>query len=335
MVQGEDRYCSYERSMSDHIPTLLKLHGQGARAGIGCKRFPNIQRLSSLTLIQHNQKIKIENEESTKYSIRIVDLYEVLFELLEGKQNKIKTIAISQLESLTNLADLYDLKSFIQSGIKEHFLQYPKPLYEAIAKDAPSYLRFATDCQWKFMFRQALVHCAGSFPGRAWPTPINTLSPTLQSIIIGKALHLADWSRRTEVQLFILTFADATNGRPVSPQLGKGHRELINLFREWLVSQLRINAQHSEAYERGIHYWKMYKRGDAYLPLAVVLEHFKNQFGGRHTFDVQKYLSELKNEVQGAVRMIAANQLDFMGREEYGIDYLTCLEVGDDDYPWV
>lgn len=300
--------------------------------------FPDIRRTTSLTSMQHDQTIKTEkneNDDPIQHAFQFVDLYEALFELFEGKHNKLKSIQISRLEILVTLADLYDVKVFVQQGIKEHFLQRPKELYEAIAQDPPRYLRFANKCEWKFMFRQALIHCAGGFPGRCWPTSIKSLDPSLQSVVIEKALQLSDWSRRTEVQLFMITFVDKVNGQTVSTTLGKGQRELINLFREWLVTQLLTNAEHPEPYERGVHYWRMFKRGDAYLPLTSVIEHFKSHLGPRHSFDVQKNLTDLKNEVQRAVRQISTHNLDFVGREEYGIDYLTCLDVEDSDYPWL
>lgn len=82
----------------------------------------------------------------------------------------------------------------------------------------------------------------------------------------------------------------------------------------------------------------MRKGGDAYLPVeeqVEVLEGADEERGGCGVWEeVGVDLRLLKDFARGEVEVLCRNRL-MLDVEEGGVEYLTCVEVKGEDFPWL
>ncbi|MCJ1434076.1 hypothetical protein MMC27_003442 [Xylographa pallens] len=309
-------------------PVVQTKMAENATPGLAIK--PTITRIDD----------KNSREENRGYQQYIM-AHESLLGMYYSKAPKISTTniecALDQCEKIVVLARHYGSLHIVQPYIVYSISQYHRQLYTAIAKDPPRWLRLSEALESNSIFREALIHCAGCYPYSPWTTPLKTLPQNLISIVKAKADGLARLRTETTMELFINTLEEIKGGPDVSLRTSPEAWTAVQIFRDWLGTQARYLRKTNNLHH-GHHYRLMRKGGDAYLPtekLRMLLIDIELQ--GRlldDTWeDLERDLNALKEYAKGVVRQITNDNL-MVGGEGMELPYLTCVDVGVEDYPW-
>ncbi|MCJ1383419.1 hypothetical protein MMC17_006533 [Xylographa soralifera] len=279
-------------------------------------------------------------EQNQGYQQYIV-AHESLLGMYYSKAPKISTAdiecALDQCERIIVLARHYGSLPIVQPYLGNHFSQYHRQLYTAIAKDPPRWLRLAEALESNSIFREAMIHCAGCYPYSPWITNIKTLPSNLISIVKVKADWLARLRTETTVELFMNTLKEIKGGPDVSLKTSPEAWIAVHIFHDWLGTQAR-QLRNTNKLHYGHHYRLMRKGGDAYLPaekvrtLLIDIELQGTMFADSWD-DLETDLNILKEYAKEVVVQITMDNL-MVGAECMELPYLTCVDVGEEDYPW-
>ena len=151
-----------------------------------------------------------------------------------------------------------------------------------------------------------------------------------------KAKLLSDL--RAEVDRELLTNSlSAEEGDPVTFAAAPESWLVVQVFRDWLARQMHDVRKAGRLYD-GTVYRLMRRGGEAYLPVEEVseaLEGLRGQGVGEWG-EVAEDLRAMKEFARRAVEGLVRNGL-VCGGEGAGAggEYLTCVDVGPEDFPWV
>lgn len=244
-------------------------------------------------------------------------------------------MTLTECEEIINLATYYGSLPTIRPYLGNVLAQF-RNVYSAIAKDPPRWLALSVSLQLGALYCEAMIHCAGAYPYSLWPTDVQTLPANLLTIIRAKANELAYLRSQVSIELHMNTLADAQDGLTVSLLTAPEAWLVVQMFRDWLAQQERILRTTNKMYD-GRHFRKMHKGREAYLPSKLMVALFE-ELGIRgplsYSWDAAEGdLNCLKDFAQQAVEQLAKNNL-MISPEAEGIPYLTCVQVGPNDYPW-
>ena len=263
--------------------------------------------------------------------------YRNLFLTFYNKTPKISSVdinqALSQSEPLVKLANVYDSLSIVGTHLEKIFAQYRHGLYVAVAKDPPRWLAVASDIRSGPIFAEALIHLVGCYPFWPWITSKDSLKANLLHIIEKKAIDLAHLRTQVNCELLVNTLKNSEDGSYVA-LAGAGESGeswmCVQIYRDWLAQHLNDLRETNNIHD-GTIYRLLGKGGEAYLPYKDLIAKLKEIDMGdwEHDDDLQA----LKDFAKQAVRQLVKNNL-MVDAESLGIQYLTCVEVDMDDYPW-
>ena len=284
--------------------------------------------------------IEIKSMEPKRGYQQYIEAHEFLFAMYYNIAPKMSTnnieCALDQCERIVVLAKHYGSLPLVQPYLGNVLAQYHRQLYTSIAKDPPRWLTLSVALESNSIFREAIIHCAGCYPYSPWTTHIDTLPDCLMSIIKTKADGLAQLRTQTTMELFINTLTEIKDGLDVSLKTSSEAWIAVQIFHDWLGTQTR-NLRHANQLHHGHHYRLMRKGGDAYLPTDKVLELLEDVKLFRRSMDtwdeLETDLNSLKDYAKGVVEQITVDNL-MVGTEGMDIPYLTCVDVGVEDYPW-
>ncbi len=241
--------------------------------------------------------------------------------------------ALEQCEALIKVAECYGSLFVVRPYLGNIFSQYRHELFLAISKDPPRWLNIATPLQSASIFSEAIIHLAGCWPDWPWPTCHETVDRQNLRLVKTKAKSLADL--RSLVDRDILQNTIATNDRPVTLKNSFETWLVVQMFRDWFIEEQNRCRKMGRPHH-GAVYRLMRRGGDAYLRTEEVVE-MLNGVDGTSTGvweEVGDDLRLLKDFAQGAVEPLCKNRL-MLDVEEAGLQYLTCVEVGMEEFPWM
>ncbi|KAF5024999.1 hypothetical protein F66182_2950 [Fusarium sp. NRRL 66182] len=272
--------------------------------------------------------------------------------------------AYVQCKSLLNLADQYDALAVVGPRVDHHMLQFQSRLWKQIAKYPISYLRLGFLARSRVIFQEALIHVVGQ-----WPAGERSLRAALPDIVLDiiedKVDELEDTIGRIEGRLFRLGLTNS-RGERVGPSNNYLDWLSISLFRQWLADNTspqpppdqRRRATSSRDGSRSVaalppvapplnYVGRAYRQLGSNNP-ASFLDHddckrFLKLTPELYSRDnlkrFEKRLDELKSMAREVVRPLMGSNLELdMGgttRTPDSITYLTCINVGNRDLPWV
>ncbi|MCJ1388316.1 hypothetical protein MMC18_001162 [Xylographa bjoerkii] len=286
----------------------------------------------------------IDNATSTEQTLgyqQNIVAHESLLGMYYSKTPNISTTdidcALDQCERIVVLAKHYGSLPIVQPYLGNLISKYHRQLYTAIAKDPPRWLTLSVALESNSIFREAMIHCAGCYPYSPWTTHIKSLSNHLISIIIVKAGWLAQLRTETTVELFMNTLKEIKGGPDVSLKTSPEAWIAVQIFQDWVGTQAR-QLREANKLHYGHHYRLMRKGGDAYLPTdkvrtMLIDTELDGRLIGDRWDDLETDLNILKYYAKGAVEQITVDNL-MVGAESMGLPYLTCVDVGVEDYPW-
>ena len=263
--------------------------------------------------------------------------YHSLFLIYYNRAPEVSTtnisVALSQCELLVSVATYYGSLRVVRPYLGNILSQFRHALYAAIAEDPPRWFKLSIPLESASIFSEALIHLAGCWPHWIWTTPALALSPSMIDLVKRKAKHLNDL--RGEVDRELLTNSlSAEGGHPVTFSTSLESWMVVQIFRDWLATQMH-NRRRADKAHHGIIYRLMRKGGESYLPLETVSEELEGLRGnGMGSWvEVAEDLKALKEFAMQAVAQLVKNNI-MLDVEAARIQYLTCVEVVEEDFPW-
>ncbi|KAI9878391.1 MAG: hypothetical protein M1830_001021 [Pleopsidium flavum] len=291
------------------------------------------KELDDLSLL----KAALAEQKAEERSNRCVTAHNNLFRIYYNHTPDISTTnidtALDQCEALVKVAEMYGSLYVVRPYLGNICSQYRHTLFVAIWKDPPRWLNLSIPLQSASIFSEALIHLAGCWPKWPWPTSLQTISPEVLQLVTAKAKTLCDL--RSNVDREILQNTIAQNDRHVTLTESYETWFVVQLFRDWFLDRQNLYRKIGKPHY-GTFYRLMRKGGDSYLPADKQLEMLMGLDRGRLGMweEVGEDLKLLKEFAQGAVVQLCKNGL-MLDVEEAGIQYLTCLDVGAEDFPWM
>ncbi|KAA6412272.1 MAG: hypothetical protein FRX48_04424 [Lasallia pustulata] len=269
---------------------------------------------------------------------QILLAYDSLFLMYYNRAPSVSTtsisVALTQCEAIVSIATIYGSLDVARPYLGNSLSQFRHALYSAITEDPPRWLTLSIPLESASIFSEALIHLVGSWPYSTWPTPAATIPPAMTELIKRKAKRLHDL--RAQVDRDLLTNSlSAPDGNPVSFAADPASWFVVQMFRDWLAARLHEMRMAGKPHY-GFVYRLMRKGGEAYLPLERVVEALGGVRGRGWGTDgeVKEDLMALKGFARGAVGRLVRNEL-VADVEKIGVEYLTCVDVGEGDFPWV
>ncbi len=282
-------------------------------------------------------KATLDAQKAEERSNRCVTAYNNLFRIYYNHTPEISTTnidtALDQCEVLVKIAETYGSLYVVRPYLGNIFSQYRHALFVAIWKDPPRWLNLSIALQSASILSEAVIHLAGCWPKWLWPTSLKTISPEVLQLVAAKAKTLQDL--RNNVDREILQNTIAQNDRPVTLTDSYETWLVVQLFRDWFLDQQNYYRKVGKSHY-GTFYRLMRKGGDAYLPAEKQLEILTGLDRGMLGMweEVGEDLKLLKEFAQGTVAQLCKNGL-MLDVEEAGVQYLTCLDIGAEDFPWM
>ena len=242
-----------------------------------------------------------------------------------------------QLSSAVELADRYDCLQFkaVKDPIRLEIFELGGNIYTLIKDDPPRWLNLAYLLGSFSVFKEALVHCVGGFPGYEWPTSIQEIHNLLHDFVLDKSARLWVWIEQVTLEVLSNDF------KAEAPDTEKGAAAweqwlVVQIFRDWFLKQRRAKSQPGGLrYTDARTFRLLAEGGDAYLPVAKV----KKRIDGmklkpiRDPAVIEQSLSALKRFAKEVVAPLMKNNLTAIDPVAAGLPYLTCTEVLKADMP--
>ena len=276
---------------------------------------------------------KMSEEEFEAYQAS----YENLLLMFYNQAPKVSSVhleqALIQCERVVAVAEVLGSLQIVQHYIGNVLAQYRHSLYAAIAKDPPRWLNLAVYIESGTIFTEAIIHCTGNWPHWPWDTPTSSVKPRVLDIVAQKAKALSELRGEIDRELLMNSISNA-EGRLITLAASPESWMIVQVFRDWFARQIynnrKINKSHHATYYR-----LMWEGGEAYLPLKTQIEKLSDIRGNGMTFwqDVEEDLNTIKSFATNAVTPLVKNNL-MIDAEAAGLSYLTCTEIGREDYPW-
>ena len=260
-----------------------------------------------------------------------------LFRMLYNRAPRLSlldlNLALAQCERIVIVAETYGSLPVVRPYLGNVLAQYRHALYAAVAQDPPRWLNLSVKLESGSIFSEALIHCAGSWPNWEWPTPADSIQTRCLELIAVKAKTLADLRSEIDREILMNSISDA-DGRPVTLESTPESWMVVQVFRDWLTGQMYYNRLGGKDHH-GTYYRLMRKGGESYLPFEQQSEKLSAIGGNGMRFwgEIEEDLKALKTFAMQAVSQLVKNNL-MLDVEAAGIQYLTCIDVCLEDYPW-
>lgn len=273
--------------------------------------------------------------------------------------NKPLELDVSSAESVLDQAELLiDVARFYGAirSVRPHIcsaLMSLRDLHLAIMRDPPRWMQLAYYLESAPIFREAMIHAVGSHPWWPWssfyPPELFEQSKILaeRKLVELKALKAAAAESLLKSQLKVGD-VDLTIHTVTKATLGPWFVE--QQWRHWFTGALAeanrtapgTNAEFEDnrRCEHAGVYRLLRKGGDTYLSLAEVLDRLEalkgdgEEFSTAQRHEVERVLKALKEYAQEQVGALCVNN-SMLKVEELGINYFTCIDVKDDEMPWI
>jgi len=277
--------------------------------------------------------------EQQKLFQQFVDAYEGLLSMFYHIAPKMSTsdinCALVQCEKIVKLAMIYGSLPIVRPYLGSVLSEYHVKLYTAIAQDPPRWLLLGIALESGLIFRESMTHCAGSYPSCTWKTQFSALPANVRSIITKKSEWLARLRSQVNEELLLNTLCES-DGRPVSMITSPEAWMVVQIFRDWLAKRIQ-HQRETHTLHYGSLYRMMARGGNAYLPTKDITNLVEGANLSGKLMDewegVEGDLKMIKTFAKNAVAQLVKSNV-LVSPLELGIPYLTCVEVGEADFPW-
>lgn len=254
--------------------------------------------------------------------------------------------ALTQSERLTALATSLACTHLIQPHLANALGTYHQELYLNIARNPPRWLVLSLTLKNRAIYTECMIHLVGAHPRKPWPKPATPIPDAIQHLIAQKAQDLTQLRLTTERILLLLTLQvidpKTRQKRALNPR-EPSEREswlALQIFRDEIVRHIRIVEGHEHPSLHWGHLYRgIYKGHFDWMSTAYLREMLEPvvKAGWR---DLAGDLKDLRTMASMCVRKLARNRLMVDGDEVRdgkgkGLGYLTCVEIGDGDVPWL
>ncbi|KAF2170846.1 hypothetical protein M409DRAFT_18818 [Zasmidium cellare ATCC 36951] len=273
--------------------------------------------------------------------------------------------ALEKIELVAQIAKATQAVSSISVAVNNTFLEFveSQQLWSAIARDAARWLLVGINLENLLIYNEAFTHVAGCYPEWHWSVPQKNIPYTVLESIATKSLALDQTRKDVERKVLCQTLTkqvDApSRSKAKSTQTAHARHQfcpiafsIISVFRAWIA----VHLKHLDSGDKGAPKIKtaicdhdggeclsvagfhrlIQKGGDAYMPVETLLKDYWDRDNFPLEDDdadtIRSALKTLKGRAAGLVAPLLESRLKFEGKEK--LDYLTAVEVSEEDVPW-
>ena len=220
--------------------------------------------------------------------------------------------------------------------------QLGQEFYAEIAKDPPRWMKQAVLLHSTIAFKEAAIHIVGCWPKWPWPTPRSCLGERIQRMINKKANLLRTKSRDIDRELLLSNIEHHKWGTatPVTLIEDVEASLVVSYWSSWFRNAVwEIRDPHTgeiDPTQVGAIYRKISSKAEYLRPEELMdeLGSAKVNFP-HHQKELCENLTLFKDAQALLVESLIRNNLMLHVQEHPEIRYLTCVDIGDQDIPWV
>jgi hypothetical protein len=286
-------------------------------------------------------------------------LYDNFFKCLYNIQPEFASKA-NDLESREYILDAHklveaathlDAVSAVRASVEAKLLRLNSVLWKYLEPRPESWVHLAARLQSPLMFSEAIIHITGKFhliggidenllmdkEGRH-----GELGRQIWDLIVKKARELKDKKLRIERRLIEyyptrMLHKETDNSIPGRAIYSEDiyFWQALTLVRQFVASSIMGNFHH-RASDAGIEFYRHLHSCDYLRPetLASFYECFAMTLKGKQR--LMQVLEMIKGDLKPIVRELLVNRSKGdRGPDAPALDHLTCIEVLDEEYPWI
>jgi len=230
----------------------------------------------------------------------------------------------------------------IHDALNVVLTQLGQEFYVEIAKDPPRWMKRAVLLQSKIAFKEAAIHMVGCWPKWPWPTPKSSLGERIQRMINKKASLLRTKSRDVDRDLLLSNIEHHKWGAATPVTLIEDVEASLvvyswsSWFRNAIWEIQDPQTGEVDATQVGAIYRKIFSKSEYLRPEELMdeLSSAKVNFP-HHQKELCENLSLFKDAQASLVEPLIRNNLMLHLQEHPEIKYLTCVDIADQDIPWM
>ena len=279
---------------------------------------------------------KVPNEAYKHYD----NLFRAFYNLQLKFDTKNLPTVLRDTMGLVEVAEFYGAINSLAESVDVALLRQGQILYKSIARNPIAWSKFSCRIQSPTIFKDSLIHLVGQWAMLAEEERAE-LTPVVVEICERRYKYQS--SMKQAIELRILGHYPVSMQRTEQDQHGRATYSnniyswmAISLFRQWFGQNI-VDKKTSTAADGGASIYRQIARGgQAYLTRAQVADFylsFPMTRKGRTVFE--SHLTAYKEEIQAFVQPLMVNNTQLEQAADDPLDYLLCLEVKDNDYPWV
>lgn len=227
----------------------------------------------------------------------------------------------------------------VHSAVHQSLSLFGDELWVAVSKDPLVWLKIAIKMEHRALFEESIIHIVGLHGVKqpSWSSTLErfrcSLGPTTSRYIDKKIASLNLALHEINEELYTMTLE--IDGKRFTNLNSDGDdrlhlaREVVNHFRQWMVSHWRGKANDSGLYRM------LYAGGDSYLPTDEVLRYFRALIkdDAERAEVIAADLRELKNAAYDLVSAICVNR-SRLCMDTHPLNYVTSTRVLREELPW-
>lgn len=309
------------------------------------------------SIIQDTARTKAENRKNKMTKVvaqvennikqRFIENFDILLRAIYYTPPKIdyKNIdtALEQAESLLQLAATFGCLPVVQAHVAVSILGFQRELYETIARDPPRWLRLSLQLHSPPIFKEAVLHIVGNYPKWRDATceAISTFSNVIEYIDCKINLFIAVKNKIDQELLsdnhWCVDNEQLTLFNAEEPTY---NTYLINMaWKDWFgLSLKKADKERAQNHEDATMYRVIANGGEFFMNPDFICHRLQNirsqQFSEDEVEEIYKDLAKLKEYAQEMVRPLCINKRELIAADE-GITHFLCVEVSDEELPWV
>jgi hypothetical protein len=276
---------------------------------------------------------------------KVCRVYNDLFLMMHQKTPDIDPddvlIALEHIELLIRIANYYRCLELIRPYMRDHLLSFGKPLYKAILRNSPRWLRIAICLESISIFQEAIVHIVGQSPYSWEPVIWSCIPDDVVGLIGSKVDKLRDLQQTIDRKLTLSGIAIDRIAVPLHEQTFETWL-IEGYWRDWFIQALSRADGARKRGEKNVDaamYRLMAKGGDAYVPIDFLIAKVKGLGHKIHYeewdwHEAAKDLNLMTDYAQKLVKPLCVNH-SMLDLDEECIEYLTCTKVESDELPWM
>lgn len=220
--------------------------------------------------------------------------------------------------------------------------QLGQEFYVEIAKDPPRWMKRAVLLNSKIAFKEAAIHMVGCWPKWPWPSPKNSLEERIQRMINKKASLLRMKSRDVDRDLLLSNIEHHKWDAPAPVTLVEDVEAslVVHYWSSWFRKAIwEIQDPQTgevDPTEVGAIYRKISSKSEYLRPEELMDELSSAKVNFPHyQKELCENLSLFKDAQASLVKPLIRNNLMLHLQGHPEIRYLTCVDISDQDIPWV